>query len=135
MRHAYKNYEGVRHFVVIKGQPFYQSTGHNSGAPGCWIPCIFIKEHHLESYVFSAFPAALYDASKLKNVLSHFESQSNGWIAKLFSEMLKDDILKRERLYQINLAETSREKFIRDRIVLKQFLITSSQLNPGYFEE
>lgn len=71
-----------RKMVVIKGQPYYQSTGQNSGSPGTWLPFIMINGSE-----------ALY----AKNLPSHYNcerfnkntnEQPNDYIIKYDAPML-----------------------------------------------
>lgn len=55
---------GLRKFVVIKGQPFYSSSGFNSGYPNVWFPFILIRGTQPINY--SAFPS-YYMMDNLEN--------------------------------------------------------------------
>lgn len=36
-----------RKITVVNGQPFYQSSGYNSGYEGTWLPCLFLEDGNL----------------------------------------------------------------------------------------
>ncbi len=70
------NSGNVRKMTVLDGQPYYQSTGDNSGMPGAWFPFVMLKGTKALNY------AALPD--NYQQGLIHFlESAPEYYIIKL----------------------------------------------------
>ncbi len=105
------NSGNVRKMTVLDGQPYYQSTGDNSGMPGTWLPFVMLTGTKPLNY------AALPD-NYLRSfaVLRFLESTPEFYLIKL----------------EIN--EDSRETS-NSRLPLKKTLIASLRLGGGVFDD
>jgi len=115
--------DGSREIAVIKGIPYYLSTGQNSGIPGVWFPLLFIQGTKPHNY--DALPSYL-----LKERIK--ESIDEGF----FPEYL----LKFETAYCAKTCETGIFKGINpytdqlaSRIPTKETAITSARLSGHKF--
>ena len=69
-----------RSIVVINGQPYYQSTGINSNAPGVWFPIFMTQGTHKKNFKNLAKTAPQFSDKNLwaffgENYLHKYEAQ------------------------------------------------------------
>jgi hypothetical protein len=129
-----------RLFVVVNGQPFYKSTGSNTGLPNTWFPIVMCRpkmQLDESSLAFLTIPEP-YDINHWQDI---FRQLDPGHIIKYSKGVVKD------RVIDINVAKI--DKILSEshsgkndnqridssgRILKREHLILSAKLGGGTWD-
>lgn len=109
-----------RKIVVVDGQPYYESTGRNSGKPNVWFPFIMLRGrvsvHEIHSSLFS---------SKLSKKIN--EKENKHYLVKVLRHYFKETV--------VTLPVDKEDKITLKRNSFKNHLITAARLTGPTFPE
>lgn len=109
-----------RKIVVIDGQPFYESTGRNSGKPDIWFPFIMIRGSKSVGNIQSSL---FY--SKLSKKIN--EKTNKHYLVKVLRNYVKETV--------ITIPKDKDDKITLRRNSLKTHLIIAARLSGPKFPE
>lgn len=135
---AYKpaKFQG-RLFIVVDGQPYYRSSGVNSGLEGTWLPFIMCKSSFKQDCSSLDVPEH-FVLQSWKKVFGNDQAYIPGYIIKYSLYIIKSNYFDLD----ISVLNEILAKSVKDnpeksnnRITRKQHLITSARLGGGMWND